>query len=59
MYQKLLSKDHQKNVQYQFIHQDQDLLLVKKGADIEKIKKNIMKITDSDVNVNIQRNQKT
>ena len=26
----------------------------KKGADIEKIKKNIMKITDSDVNVNIK-----
>ena len=30
----------------------------KKGADIEKIKKNIMKITDSDVNVNIKEIKK-
>ena len=30
----------------------------KKGADIEKIKKNIMKITDGDVNVNIKEIKK-
>ena len=30
----------------------------KKGADIEKIKKNIMKITESDVNVNIKEIKK-
>ena len=30
----------------------------KKGADIEKIKKNIMKITDNDVNVNIKEIKK-
>ena len=30
----------------------------KKGADIEKIKKNIMKITDSEVNVNIKEIKK-
>ena len=30
----------------------------KKGSDIEKIKKNIMKITDSDVNVNIKEIKK-
>ena len=30
----------------------------KKGADIEKIKKNLMKITDSDVNVNIKEIKK-
>ena len=30
----------------------------KKGADIEKIKKNITKITDSDVNVNIKEIKK-
>ena len=30
----------------------------KKGADIEKIKKNIMKITDSDVNINIKEIKK-
>ena len=30
----------------------------KKGADIEKIKKNVMKITDSDVNVNIKEIKK-
>ena len=31
---------------------------MEKGADIEKIKKNIMKITDSDVNVNIKEIKK-
>ena len=30
----------------------------KKGADIEKIKKNIMKITDSEVNINIKEIKK-
>ena len=30
----------------------------KKGADIEKIKKNIMKITEADVNVNIKEIKK-
>ena len=33
-------------------------MIGKKGADIEKIKKNIMKITDSDVNVNIKEIKK-
>ena len=34
------------------------VIIGKKGADIEKIKKNIMKITDSDVNVNIKEIKK-
>ena len=34
------------------------VVIGKKGADIEKIKKNIMKITDSDVNVNIKEIKK-
>ena len=34
------------------------VLIGKKGADIEKIKKNIMKITESDVNVNIKEIKK-
>ena len=36
------------------IHTSRPVLLLEKGSDIEKIKKNIMKITDSDVNVNIK-----
>ena len=34
------------------------VIIGKKGADIEKIKKNIMKITDGDVNVNIKEIKK-
>ena len=33
-------------------------MIGKKGADIEKIKKNIMKITEGDVNVNIKEIKK-
>ena len=33
-------------------------MIGKKGSDIEKIKKNLMKITDSEVNVNIKEIKK-
>ena len=47
----------QKNVQFQYTSRP-GFVIGKKGADIEKIKKNIMKITDSDVNVNIKEIKK-
>ena len=43
-----------KNVQFQFIPSRPGFVIGKKGADIEKIK-NIMKITDNDVTVNIKK----
>ena len=42
MFQKLLSNVLQKNVQFQYILRP-GFVIGKKGADIEKIKKNIMK----------------
>ena len=56
-YQKLKLKDHQRSVQFQYILQDQASLLVKKALTL-KNKKNIMKITDGDVNVNIKEIKK-
>ena len=53
----IIVRGHLKNAQFLFILLDQ-VLLLEKGADIEKIKKNIMKITDNDVNVNIKEIKK-
>ena len=53
----IIIEDLQRNVRYQFILLDPDCNW-KKGSDIEKIKKNLMKITDSEVTVNIKEIKK-
>ena len=51
-------RGHQKNVLFLFTHQDQVLLLGKKAQILKKLKKILMKITDSEVNVNIKEIKK-
>ena len=51
-------KEHQKNVLFQFIHQDQDFVIGKKGSDVDKIKKNLSKISSTEISLNIKEVKK-
>ena len=54
MFQKSLLRRSSKKCTVSIHTSRPGFVIGKKGADIEKIKKNIMKITESDVNVNIK-----